>query len=184
MKKWLAALFALVLCLSLFPAASGEETTPVITEFTLDNAKELIYEYEWEGVSGSIAQVGLRLWRVSSMERMELTEEMEESGYLAVFYSEDMRLIVLLQDYGLNLTDYQAAVEESGYENIRQETVNGREFLIYDEKRTEDSYCRVAATEETDGQILEFVFFYQDEELDTLADVIVATIREDDSQGK
>lgn len=186
MKKLLAGLLVLALCLTLLPAAWAEETEAedmTLEDFTLESAKRMIAAYGWEGVTGSVKQVGAKLWREASMTRMDLTEEMEESGYLAIFYSEEIQLAVMLQDYGMDLAEYKAAVEDSKYKNIREETVNGREFLLYDESRKKENYCRVAATEE-DGQMLEFIFFYDDKSYDTLADVTIATIRWEKAEAK
>lgn len=186
MRRLFAVLLALALCFTLFPIVPrAEEPTEeplTLEDFTLESAKRMIAENKWEGMTGSVDGVGVKLWRENAMMRMDLTQKMKDAGYLAVFYAADLQLVVMLQDYGMDMAEYTAVVEENGYENIRQETVNGREFLLYDESRDEENFCRVAATEEGDGQMLEFVFFYLSEDLDTLVDVIIATVRSEEEQ--
>lgn len=188
MRKLLAGLLTLALCLTLLSTVPrAEEPTEAeltLEDFTLESARRMIAENKWEGMTGSVDGAGVKLWRENSLARMDLTQEMEDAGYLAVFYSSNLQLVVMLQDYGMDFAEYKNAVEESGYENVRQETVNGREFLLYDESREEESFCRVAAAEEDDGQMLEFIFFYTSADMDTLVDVIIATIRNEEAQSE
>lgn len=189
MRKMLAWVLVLALCLSFVPGfaaaeqeqTEGEEEAPVLAEFTLENARKLIGYYGWEGVTGSVGKTGIRFWRPSAMQRAELSQKMIDAGYIDAFYASNCTLSVILQDYEIDLKEYQDIVESSGYGNVRAESVNGREFVIYDEPQKDGSFCRVAGTQQSEGQILEFVFHYTDEYsegVDIFLNVVIATIRE------
>lgn len=182
MKRLLSALLVLVLCVAVLPAPSYAYKATV-TDFTWETAKALISENGWEGVTGVIKEVGIRFWREGTMMSVEITEDLEKKGYLGMYVSEDVQLAVILQDYGMDMDDYKAAIEDSGYKNIREESVNGREFIIYDESRKKQNYRRIAATEE-DGQILEFVYFYDTKSFDAITEVMIATIRDMETETK
>lgn len=182
MKKMLAWLLAFVLCLPLSSgalAAKQDEEAPTLGEFTFESAFQVIAYYGWEGITGSVSEVGVRFWRSKALQRVELTQEMIDAGYLAVFASTDCTLSVMLQDYGVDLEEYRGIVEDSGYKNIREVSVNGRDFVIYDEPQKNGAFCRVAATQEPEGRVLEFVFYYTGSSPDyaaTLFDTTFATI--------
>lgn len=176
MRRWIALVLLFALCLvPSSNAAAEEEEAPPFTEFTLDCARELIAYYGWEGEASRLPRLGIRFWHPSAMQKQELPQAMGDEGYEAVYLASNCMLSVLRQDYGIDLEEYRAVVEDSGYGNIRRETVNGQTFLLYDEPREDDSFCRVAATEEGET-ILEFVFIWEDEALEPLMDLIIATI--------
>ena len=187
MQKILSIVLALLLLMAFAPgvlAAEEEVEAPALSEFTLENAWELISYYGWEGVTGSIAQVSLQFWRPATLQKVDLAQKMSDAGYLAGYLAADSSFYVILQDYGIDLEEYQGIIEESGFENIRAVSVNGRAFVIYDEPQENGTFCRVAATQETDGKILEFVFYYESddaenvEDVGILFDVVIATVRD------
>lgn len=192
MRKTLVCMLVLALCLSFVPGSAaaeqgqteGEEEALVLAEFTLENARELIGYYGWEGVTGSVAKTGIRFWRPAALQRVELSQKMIDAGYIDAFYASNCTLSVILQNYEIDLKEYQDIVESSGYGNVRVESVNGRDFVIYDEPQKDGSFCRVAGTQQSEGQILEFVFHYADEyskDVGILLDTVIATIREEES---
>lgn len=182
MKKMLTWLLVLALCLPLSTgalAAKQDEEAPSLDEFTFENAFRIIAYYGWEGITGSVSEVGVRFWRSKALQRVELTQEMIDASYLAAFASADCTLSVMLQDYGVDLEEYRGIIEDSGYENIRDESINGRDFVIYDEPQKNGALCRVAAAQEPEGRVLEFVFYYTGSSFDyvaTLFDTTFATI--------
>lgn len=190
MRKWLAWVLALALCLSVAPGAlaAEQEEAPVLSEYTWENAMKLIGYYGLEGVTGSVAQVGLKFWRLSALQRVELTQKMTDAGYLAAYMADDCTLSVILQDYdGIDLKEYQAIIEDSGYKNVQAEPVNGRDFVIYDEPQKDGSLCRVAATQEPENRILEFVFHYMgenEENVNILLNIIIASIQSQTAAAK
>ncbi len=190
MRKWLAWVLVLALCLSVAPGAfaAEQEEAPVLSEYTWDNAMKLIGYYGLEGVTGSVPQVGLKFWRLSALQRVELTQEMTDAGYLAAYTASDCTLSVILQDYdGIDLEEYQTVIEDSGYKNVQAEPVNGRDFVIYDEPQRDGSLCRVAATQEPEDQILEFVFYYKgenEENVNILLNIIIASIQSQTAAAK
>lgn len=174
MRGWFAWMLAFALCLSSFSVAFADD--PVLEEYTNEAAWEIIYDYNLEGYSETLKEVGLRFWFVNYLEKISLTEEMEASGYLGFYACDNLRLVVLRQDYGMDLEQYHAEVIEAGYKEVELADVNGREFVLYNEPMRDGSFCRVAAAELPDGEILEFVFYADDASRAIYFDLTVATI--------
>lgn len=182
MRRFFAIAVVAAVFLSLLPGALAkgtdtEEEAPTLASFTLEDARTLISYYGWEGVDGAIAQAGIRFWRPAAMERLDLTQLSNTNGCIAAFAAPDCTLMVTPVDYGIDFKEYQQAVQDSGFDNIRFETVNGVDFVLYDEPQKDGSFCRVAATQAPEQKILEYVFFFQDEAWDLLIDTVIATVR-------
>lgn len=176
MKKVLALVLTLVLCLPLAPAAfSAEEEKMELADYTYESAKEVIAAAGWEGISCTVAE--RKFWLPVEMKRMELTEEAKEAGYLACYLSANFMLSVACLDYdGISLEDYLNIVTENGVRDPHMEEVNGVDTVIYDEPQEDGTLCRIAAMTEPDGRFLEFVFRTNSEDLDFLIHVCIATI--------
>lgn len=194
MKKLTALLMVFVLCVSLLPAAFAQGTVAIEEEteegtdeledeavelagYTLDDAKYVIRACDLEGKTSKIKQIAMQFWIPNELNRMDVPQKAIDNGYLAFYEGPGFVVTVALQNYGLSMDDYISAVEENRVENLHLEDVNEREFVIYDELQKDGSFCRVAATSWDEETMLEFVFQAQDDNVDFLTSVVIATIR-------
>lgn len=180
MKKLVSLLLAMLLCLTLLPMAQAdnEEEEPVLGGYTHKDAMEFIGEMKWEGFSTNIKEANAVLWLPSFMTRLELTEEMTEAGVLKVYAAEGFIVQISLANYGdETLEDYLAAVPEEGGLNGRIEQVNDCDWLIYDRELEDAAICRIAAGKLPDGAFLEVVYLAGSEEMDSMIEASIATLR-------
>lgn len=179
-KRLMALLLTTVLCLSIIPgafAAKEKEKGEELTEFSYAEARKVIAYHEWEGVTSRVKEANRKFWLPSGLARMELTEKLKEAGVLAVYMASDMKVVVAYSDYdGISMEEYVDSVTERGCKNILHQEINGIDTLVYDEKQSDGTIARIAASQELDGRYLEFVF-YIGKKLSDMSNVSIATIR-------
>lgn len=176
MKKTLALLLTLVICLSMFPMAQADDR--VLESYDYNAAIQFIGEMGWEGISASIKQANAVFWLPNTMTQGEVSEEYQAMGVVKGYVSRNLIVQIQMADYQDDtLEDYLAAAEKEGCLNPRIEQVNGVDWLIYDTEMEDAAICRVAASKLADGQFLEVVYFAMDEELDSVIEASIATLR-------
>lgn len=179
MRRVILHLVIFLMCISLLPIAhaTGSTERTTIEEYTWGNALDVISHYGLEGYTYSVKDGSISFWLYKALSKGELSSRREDAGYLAIYGCSDCILSIIRQEYDATLDEYLEAVLASGYDNALIQPVNGRDFVVYDEPMADDTLCRVAATAESSGAILEFVFIYKDDGLDTLIDTMIASIR-------
>lgn len=198
MKRSIAALLAILLCVAHVPAiqaadlaeadrifgtaeleefaAYDDEEDVELNDFTYQSAKAVIKGKGWEGISCRVED--WRFWLLAAMEKAELTQQGIDSGYLAVYLADDCEVSVVRVDYGnLDLKGYLSAVKQNKVNNARITEVNGVEAVVYDEVQKDKTLCRIAAFLEADGSFVEFIFRAKDNVMSLPIDVTIASIR-------
>lgn len=174
MKKLIAMITALVLCLSLVSAVSAEEV------FTMD----------WEAMEAGIAEAGVEgefyklggvnvlVWVPNFMELDELTDEDIENGFIAYFADENgaSTLAVTLNEVDMDIEAGMEFLIDAGVTEIEEVRINGLRALMYSYEN-DAGELRVGVSMFSKGYNLEFTFTFGDEDFETTYVYIMSSIQ-------
>lgn len=127
MKKIFAVL--VMLCLALTVAASAE-----VAEVNWEEVAPTLEALGLEGDFATFDEVAVKIWIPSSMQRIELTDEDVQNGYIGYFLDDDETAqvaVVYANVEGMSLAEYAEQLPEYGAENIVFELINGLEAVEY-----------------------------------------------------
>lgn len=127
MKKLFA--LTLALCLMLCSAALANE---LVWAGEVEEAASQI-----DGEFQTFDEIAVKIWMPAVLQRVELSDEDKEAGYIGYFMPEDQSAAIAVQYVDMNgtsLEDYKAKLIENGIEesSIEAGTVNGLDCLSYE----------------------------------------------------
>ena len=175
MKKIIALLLAVVMCMSLTAFAETTVENEVITWADMESA---VAEAGLEGEFKTFEDAGAKIWIPTTLLECELTDEDKADGCLGYFMTEDetSAIAVWYMDLeGMSIEDYMAALAEVGATEIEQCTVNGLTCVSY--IVTEDDIACVDYVADN-GYILEVTCYpYSDEAFQIVIGAVCASIQ-------
>ena len=180
LRKLMALLLALVMCLSLasFALADEEAEDAEIPELNWEDVAEEV-EASIPGEFVVFDEIYAAMYVPDIMLPQELTEEDVEAGYIAYFATEeeDAAIAVMYVDgEGMDLEAYfDFLAEEDGITDLEVVIINGIVYVSYVIPETD---CMCLATDTEMGYILEFTFSpYSDEDYSQLAALVAMSIQ-------
>lgn len=180
----------MALSLSLaFPAAAfaADAAAVDIDSLNWDDAEAAIDDAEMDGDYIIFDDIAALLWVPVSMKDVDLTEEMEDEGYIAAFedstYNGAFNAILVESDSeDLTLEKYEAYLgEQSSVEGISRIWLNDLDCILY---QIPDQQSISAAFETEYHSILKFTFapYTEDSDFYPIANLIIASIQPDEGQ--
>ena len=150
--------------------------------------------YNWSDISGEVEKSGLesvfivdrafgiRHWLPTVFSADEITEEESESGLITRYTYPDAKWTVELYSYNYeegafaDLEEYQAFLEEIGYENIHNDVINGMDVLTYGSEENDEA---IVTFIDRDDEIAEMIFSpMSDSEFNSIATAIMLSIQQ------
>lgn len=181
MKKIIAAFLALVLCLSVLPAAFATD----VGEITWEMAEELISK---NGIKGEFVEIientGLKMWLLDGMTEQEVDEDYSnETGLLKFFCNEDESRVAgicffQMADENFDMEALKELLADQELQEVEYCTLNGKPCMTYAFIRDDGvtkSYCVDVIL---GGGFLLEATFTGDEEYMKLASLMAASIQE------
>lgn len=178
MKKIIALFLALVMCLSLLPAAFAEETEVAVLEWA--DVESVVAEAGIEGAFYMLEEIGLIFWVPNDMEPVEAPDD--GSIYLGCFANEDRThtfgISVTEPSEGVEFENFLAAVsEDEDIQGLEVVVVNGLAVISYTIVSGDEAVANNISMVLDNGSILSFVFNVGDEEWNRVSMFIGASIQ-------
>lgn len=169
MKKILAILLALALCLS---AAFAAE---INWADVADQAAEMAPSAQF----WTLNAVNCKIWIPDVLQYIELSEDDIDAGYIAYWCTEDGSAAVGVQYVnmdGTSLEEYAAWLTENGF-TVEEGVLNGLSCISYSWVSEEGVASNVVSFTTAAGYILEFSFTAGDEGYEVVSAFIAASIQ-------
>ena len=173
MKKIVAILLALALCLGTAFAAE-------VSEITWADVADAAAQIDPNGQIWTLNGINCAVWIPEVLKYVELSQEEIDAGYLAYWATEDNTAAMGVQ-YGnvddLSLDEYAAMLAEMGISDIETGYVNGLYCVTYSYTNEEGISSNVVAFALEGDNIVEFSFTAGDEGYEAVASIIAASIQ-------
>lgn len=170
MKKIIAVLIALVLCLSTAFAVEINWTDVADTAASIDPNAQI-----W-----TLNAVNCAMWIPEVLQYVELSDEDIEGGYIAYWETEDGAAAMGVQyvdKNGMELADYAAQLADMGITDVEENVINGLPCITYSYTTDEGVAANVVAFTTDAGYVLEFAFTAGDPGYEQISALIAASIQ-------
>ena len=153
----------------------------------------LAADYNWSDIAADVEEAdiassfvidenfGIQYWLPDIFTKDKIAEEEKEIGLITRYVDPDYEWSIELYSYNYeegayaDLKEYQAFLEEIGYENIHNDTINGMEVLTYGQEDTDQATVTFM---DRNGEIAEMIFYpMSDQEFNSVASAIMLSIQ-------